>query len=591
MDTQDSRNRRPAGDDEGHRLLERFQRISHRILRSGNRAESIPSFVSEILKIFLESFPVDVAELEIKDGKRRSRWRGSWRDRRFFHFEILPRPGPRRDDPRGATGLRRIEDEMLSQPLAPALPYVTAMGSFWTGDAENLVLFSGPGGRGKRREHALRVEGDFKTLAVLPLKAGEGTVGLLTLKARARDAFAREDIEFLENVAQSVGILLANQKAHAALKERLKELTCLYGIASDVQRPGSTLEKILQGVVERLPPAWQYPDITSARILLDGRAFTTDAFSGDGARLKSPIEVGGVVRGGIEVVYEERRPEWDEGPFLKEERDLLDTVARQVALIIERRQAEEDKLVLQDQLRHADRLATIGQLAASIAHELNEPLSNVLGFGQLSLKDPGLPEQASRDVEKIIDASLHAREIVRKLLVFTRQVPHKKADLSLNDVVEDAVSLLEGRLRKSVIELDLDLATDLPRLNADPVQMNQVLVNLVVNALHAMPEGGHLRLSTVFDNDAVLLSVEDDGVGMEEAVRERIFEPFFTTKEVNEGTGLGLLVVQDIVRGYGGFIDVWSEPGRGCRFDIRFPTGEDAPQDPVPFSAPGGSPA
>lgn len=354
-----------------------------------------------------------------------------------------------------------------------------------------------------------------------------------------------------------------------ALGERVKELTCLYGIAQVAHRPGISLQETLQGIVELLPPAWQYPEIACARIILDGRSYTARGFRDGSHRQAADLMVAGARRGVIEVVYTRDKPEFAEGPFLKEERSLIDTVAREVALIIERREAEDYKSRLQDQLRHADRLATIGQLAAGVAHELNEPLANILGFAQLAKKAPKLPASAARDLEKIVVTCLHAREIIQKLLIFSRQTPPLKTQVDLNQVVEDGLGFLESRCAKAGIEVVRELASELPLISADPSQLDQVLVNLVVNAVQAMPEGGKLTIRTATGKQFVSLIVEDTGIGMTGEVRQKIFVPFFTTKDIDQGTGLGLAVVHGIVSSHGGSIRVDSEPGRGTCFEIQ----------------------
>ena len=133
------------------------------------------------------------------------------------------------------------------------------------------------------------------------------------------------------------------------------------------------------------------------------------------------------------IVYSEPRPEADEGPFLREERNLLNTVASRLGLIVERYRAERDRSNLTEQLHHADRLATIGQLAAGVAHELNEPLAGILGLAQLSSKAAGLPEPVARDLERIVQAALHAREIIRNLLLFARHMPPVRTPVRLNE--------------------------------------------------------------------------------------------------------------------------------------------------------------
>ena len=359
--------------------------------------------------------------------------------------------------------------------------------------------------------------------------------------------------------------------AKAALIERVKELTCLYGIAQIAAQPDISLEEIIQGIVELLPPAWQYPEIAFARIILDGISYTTEGFRECCQKQTAEIIVGGVPRGVVELVYAEEKPDLDEGPFLKEERNLINAVAGRVALVVERRQAEEDRLKLHNQLLHADRLATIGMLAAGVAHELNEPLGNILGFAQLAKKCPGVPAPAEQDIGKIEAASLHAREIIQKLLVFARQAQPNKTRVNLNQVVEDGLYFFEARCVKEGIELVHQLSVNLPEITADPAQMNQLLVNLVVNALQSMPGAGKITVQTRFCDHNVCLVVEDTGIGMSKDVQDKIFVPFFTTKDVGHGTGLGLPVVYGIVTAHGGSINVNSEPGCGTRFEIQLP--------------------
>jgi len=360
----------------------------------------------------------------------------------------------------------------------------------------------------------------------------------------------------------------------SALRERVKELTCLYNIAQIAARPNISLKVTLQEIVDILPHAWQYPEITHAQILLDGANYPTLGFHEGREKLKSNIVAGGVIRGSVEITYIEEKPELDLGPFLKEEQHLINAVARQVALIIENKQAEEEKTKLQDQLRHADRLATIGMLAAGVAHELNEPLGNILGFAQLAKKGKDIPTQTKQDIEKIEVASLYARQIIQNLLIFARQKPPQKTRINLNQVVENGLSFLEARCAKDGIEMIRDFYPDIPEITADSSQFNQLLVNLVINAIQAMPDGGKLTLKTSASSSHISLIVEDTGIGMSEEVIKQIFMPFYTTKDVGQGTGLGLPVVHGIVTAHGGTIDVKSRIGLGSKFDICIPINE-----------------
>ncbi|MBP7049718.1 MAG: PAS domain-containing sensor histidine kinase [Phycisphaerae bacterium] len=356
-----------------------------------------------------------------------------------------------------------------------------------------------------------------------------------------------------------------------ALRERVKELSCLYCINRVFEGAIGSPDEVFQRIVELIPPAWQYPEIASARIVLDEKRYETSGFEEGCARQSSRVIVGAECRGAVDVVYREIRPALDEGPFLKDERSLLDAIARQIAVIVEHQDAEQERARLQKQLMHADRLATIGQLAAGVAHELNEPLSSILGFAQLLKRDPALPERGTQDVEKIVTASLHAREIIRKLLLFARRTPTFKGPVDLNQAVLGAIDLFKHQFEKEGIELSCVLCPQMPMLAADAGQLTQVLVNLMVNAVQAMPNGGRLIIQTRVQEGRVVCSVEDTGVGMTEEILDRLFVPFFTTKEVNQGTGLGLPVVHGIVTSHGGTIEVASTPGKGTTFTIRLP--------------------
>jgi len=362
-----------------------------------------------------------------------------------------------------------------------------------------------------------------------------------------------------------------NEKAQLDLLERIKELSCLYGIACLAADTSMSIDRVLEGIVEILPAAWLYPDVAFARIVLDDSFYSMCDYQRARHRQRAPIIIGTRRRGYVEVAYREEKPGCDEGPFLNEERALLDTVAKEIAAIIMRREAEQDKLRLEEQLRHADRLATIGQLAAGVAHELNEPLSHILGFAQLVQKCPGLPAQAQADIDRILSSSFYAREIVKKLLIFSRQISPQKTKVNLNHLVTNGLSFLESRCASDGIEVSCSLSPDVPEIDADSSQLNQVFVNLIVNAMQAMPEGGKIKISTRKKPSSVSLIIEDTGVGMDNEVLKKIFTPFFTTKDVGFGTGLGLPVAHGIITAHGGSIKVESKVGKGTKCWMQLP--------------------
>ncbi|NIM97874.1 MAG: hypothetical protein GTO24_07275 [candidate division Zixibacteria bacterium] len=558
----------------GRKLGEDFRFLSHRILDYAYEGLPRIDFAREVLRMLIDFSGCDTLELRVKRNDKYYLCTARSGVKPWFGFEQLPcsqtedgRMIPcSQDESAMETLCRKVGMGRVDR----SLPFFTNGGGFWTGDVATLEInLLKTDGSFPSGESCLA--GDFRSLAMFPLRIGEESVGLLQLSSKQKDYFTEEEIELYDGLAQTLGVAMAHRSAQVSLRERIKELTCLYGIARLSAQPDISLEDILQSIVELLPPAWLYPEVASGRVVLDGCSYATRNFQEVGQRQIAEIVVSGERRGSVEVAYAESKPELDEGPFLKEERSLIDIVAREVAIIIERREAEVEKSKLQEQLRHADRLATIGQLAAGVAHELNEPLGNALGFAQLAKKCPGLPEQAEQDIEKAIIASLHAREVIKKLMLFARRMPPKKTQVNLNKLVEEGLYFLESRCAKEGIELSRSLAPDLPEITADPGQLTQVLVNLIVNAVQAMPEGGKLTVKTRAGEGHVSLLVEDTGVGISDEVIKKLFIPFFTTKDVSQGTGLGLSVVHGIVSSHGGSINVQSKVGRGTSFQVKLP--------------------
>ncbi len=396
---------------------------------------------------------------------------------------------------------------------------------------------------------------------------------LMVLHAHAGRPFSGEEVPHLQEVMRSLSVALTLRASSSSLRERMKELTCLYGIALLKEEPATSLEEVLSGIVALLPPAWLHPGDAWAELVLDGGTHHAGR-DGEpvGERLSAPVRVRGSVRGELAVGYVREHPRLDRGPFLIEEEKLLDTVAREIGLVLERRQVAEENLRLEQQLQRTERLALVGETAAGITHELNEPLNNVLGFAQLLQANPELPADARRDLAFIVSSALHARQVIRQLLLFSSRFYEAKTLVDLNTLVVSTLSFLQVICVKAGVTLTHTLTEGLPGVSASPDQLRQVLVNLVVNASQATPAGGRIAVSTnaVGDDPAeVMLAVEDTGAGISDEVRDKIFLPFFTTRE--GGTGMGLSVVHGIVAAHGGRIAVRSAPGAGTRFEIMLP--------------------
>jgi signal transduction histidine kinase len=554
--------------------IEDFHQLSQQVLYLVDTCGPKPDFIQKVTVLLLDFIRCDEIELLLIQDERYYKYTTTRLPDGSTNFEI-ERCFDRESEqiigkPLAKTPLESLSFDILSGEFTASMSCFTESGSFWTGNCNNIFSY-GIRIDDNSYERELDLRGSHASLVLIPIKASDEKIGLLCLKSRERDYFREEAVHLLEGVTQTLGVVQAYRNAQLALGERVKELSCLYDIARVAEQQDISLNQLLHRIVELLPPAYQYPEITSSKIILDDKIFVTQGFHETTQKQAAEIVVKGEQRGFVEVIYGESRPSIYEGPFLKEERSLLDAVAREVALIIERKEAEEAESKLQEQLRHADRLATIGQLSAGVAHELNEPLANILGFAQLIKKASELSGQQEKDVDKIVTATLHAREIVKKLMLFARQTPPQKVKCDLNQIVEDGIYFLGARCTKAGIELLRELANDLPLIVADPSQINQVLINLAVNSMQAMPDGGSLIISTRTDNNYVSLIVEDTGIGMEENVIKQIFVPFYTTKDIDEGTGLGLAVVHGIVSSHGGTIEVESEQGRGSKFTVRLP--------------------
>jgi two-component system NtrC family sensor kinase len=236
----------------------------------------------------------------------------------------------------------------------------------------------------------------------------------------------------------------------------------------------------------------------------------------------------------------------------------------------------------ENQLLHSVKQASVGRLAAGVAHEINNPLTGVLTFTHMLLRRKDINDEMRSDLETIAKATERVRKIVKGLLDFSRQTSLDRGPAEVNRLVKSAVTLMENQALVKGIGIVFEPGQDIPMLTLDQSQMQGVLLNIILNALDATQPGGEIRISTNFissvidmNQKGVEIAITDTGSGIQPDHLDQLFDPFFTTKEVGQGTGLGLAVSLGVVQRHGGTIRVQSEVGKGSTFCIWLPLDED----------------
>ncbi|HJR43202.1 MAG TPA: ATP-binding protein [Gemmatimonadaceae bacterium] len=406
-------------------------------------------------------------------------------------------------------------------------------------------------------------------VAVIPLQRRGERIGAVTVVSRSRRWFSDEEIARVEAMTDLLSVALANADLIETLRKTEWRFRTLFRAA-----PDAVLTVLESGRVREANDAVR--DILGVPpIQVIGKSIDEFAVPEDRDRLR--YEIAQALAGApsrLEVRFEHERGVRTVSLAAR----MLPEAEPPTVLFVGRDITGEREM--RTRLAETERLAAVGELVAGVAHEVNNPLSTISAFAQLLLRDGHLAPDQRESIEVIRAETVRASQVLKDLLTFARRSESQRQRLEVSEIVERTLRLRGYEMTSGGITLETDFAENLPPVSGDARQLQQVLLNLVTNAMQAMsPRGGTLRVFTRRDGDQVVIGVEDTGCGIAPDVRERVFEPFFTTK--SDGTGLGLSVSYGIVTAHGGTIEIAESTTKGTTFQLCLPVA-DGESEPVP---------
>ncbi|MCS7158398.1 MAG: GAF domain-containing protein [Blastocatellia bacterium] len=459
----------------------------------------------------------------------------------------------------------------------------------------------------------------------VPLRTPRETIGVLVVQHYEDEhAYTDRDLGFLASVANHIAVIIERKRAEEAERRTREHLARIYDLVTRFQR-----QELFDHVARTLAQLFEV-EYASLGVVEGGTRVRALAFYSDGElqhdlsyplhgtpceNIISRAEWCAYSRGAWEAFPEDeilttlRIESYIGAPILSSTGEVLGVVnafgkrprsftevdayplqiiGQRVGVELERLREEEARLKLQEQLYQAQKMESIGTLAGGIAHDFNNILTGMMGFAELALMELGSNHPVAEDLRHILSLGARARDLVRQLLLFGRPSTGERERCNLRGFLVEVTALL-GRTLPEHIEIELDLPQEALFVEANPSQLQQVLLNIAINARDAMPAGGRLRIEARLADVEVppvphvrpgrfaRVTISDTGSGIPPHILPHIFEPFFTTKEVGKGTGLGLAVAYGIIKAHGGWIDVESEPGQGTRFHLYLPASASLP--------------
>lgn len=516
-------------------------------------------------------------------------------------------------DGKSLTGYGNVQDD----DLPPSIPVAESLGGYVLEKSQSVRV-----GDIRLAPRFFPWKDQVCSALFAPIRFQGEPIGVIGLQSERCNAFTLQDEQLLNVIASHLAGLIENARLNQEARERANKLTLIhkvvqrvvglrdetaiarevadliagyfnYEIASVLVSDETNQFLSVLGVggslAHLIPPAYHYP-ISQG---ITGKAFRTgrggifndvslvsEYLALPGWRASSEMCVPMFERErvfGLINVESARKNAFSESDYIMLEAlaGIISSVMVNARRYRELKQRIEAQESAENRLVRSARLAAVGEMAAGIAHELNNPLTTVLGFLELTLADLPAASQQRSDLELAAREAQRAREVVRRLLDFSRQSGNVRERIELNALMQEVYSLVHHQLQTSNVSIQMDLSPRLPAIAANGNQIKQVILNLFQNALQAMPDGGEIRVRTGREMRAeglgAFIKICDTGEGIPPENYERIFEPFFTTRSTGQGTGLGLSVSYGIITSHGGHIEVDSVLGRGSCFNVWLP--------------------
>jgi PAS domain S-box-containing protein len=588
----------PLRDSEGHvtglvgisrditrrKIDEERAALSRDVLECLNRYDGEQDAIGEILQLVKDSTGIEAVGIRLRDGEDFPYYQTNGFGSAFVDAErslcARDETGSLLRDAAGQVVLKCMCGNTVCGRTEPTLSYFTEGGSFWTNGISDLLAITSVERQQRDRWDRCAREG-FESMALIPLRIQSEIIGLLQLNDRRQGQFTAESVQFFEGLGASIGVAFSRMRTTVALRQSEERYRTILETALD----GTWLVDANMRLLE-VNEAYCRMSGYSREELLSMRVSDLEAAETADATLNYMRET--MLRGWgrfesrhvrkdgshIDVELGVRYSSADGGRAIAFVRDITD-----------RKQAEAERVRLDEQLRQSQKMEAVGQLAGGVAHDLNNMLGVINGYAEITLQGLQPSDQLYADIGEIRKAGDRSAQLTRQLLAFARRQAIAPRVLDLNIALEGMLGMLR-RLVGENITLVWKPGARLWTVKIDPGQVDQILANLVVNARDAITGVGTVTIETENGelDDAycrshvgsapgpyVSIAVTDDGCGMGEEILKHIFEPFFTTKPVGQGTGLGLATVYGITKQNCGNIYVYSEPGQGTTFRIYLP--------------------